>query len=143
MQTFLPYPDINLSLAVLDTMRAGKQRIEARQILRTLSEKSLGWKHHPAVKMWAGYENALKSYYNVSVETWINRGYKNTMQIEIILGEIQFPPWFGREDFHLAHRSNLMRKAHERLKKTGKKDLVIWYTECFGLVPLDLPYQWQ
>ncbi|MEU7740966.1 MSMEG_6728 family protein [Nonomuraea sp. NPDC049158] len=59
MQTFLPYPDFARTAAVLDPLRLGKQRVEALQILRALTIPGYGWRHHPAVRMWASYEEAL------------------------------------------------------------------------------------
>ena len=47
---------------MLDPLRLGKQRVEALQILRALTVPGYGWRHHPAVKMWAGYEEALVRY---------------------------------------------------------------------------------
>ena len=32
------------------------------QILRTLTRERYGWKSHPAVRMWAGHEEALAGY---------------------------------------------------------------------------------
>lgn len=62
MQTFLPYPDFTASGLVLDQKRLGKQRVETIQVLRGLTQPGYGWRHHPAVKMWAGYEEALVRY---------------------------------------------------------------------------------
>ena len=50
------------SAAVLDQKRLGKQRVECIQVLRGLIRPDYGWRHHPAVKMWAGYEEALVRY---------------------------------------------------------------------------------
>ncbi|MDT5035120.1 MAG: hypothetical protein QOE03_305, partial [Micromonosporaceae bacterium] len=58
VQTFLPYPEFATSARVLDQRRLGKQRVEAIQVLRGLIVPGYGWRHHPAVKMWAGYEEA-------------------------------------------------------------------------------------
>jgi len=69
-----------------------------------------GWRNHPTVKMWQGYENALKLYFNKAVKLWVSRGYKNNMKLEIIEGKIILPKWFGDDDFHSSHRSNLLRK---------------------------------
>ncbi|NIR59253.1 MAG: cytoplasmic protein, partial [Gammaproteobacteria bacterium] len=44
------------------TRRLGRQRVEAFQVLRGLTFPGYGWRHHPAVKMWAGYEEALVRY---------------------------------------------------------------------------------
>jgi hypothetical protein len=119
MQTFLPYPNLKKSLKTLDSRRLGKQRVEAFQILNILLERTngRGWKNHPAVKMWAGYENALKLYLNKSIKLWVSKGYKNNMELEVIDGKIRFPPWFGDLDFHAAHRSNLLRKNPEHYSR--------------------------
>lgn len=112
MQTFLPYPDFKQSLECLDTKRLGKQRLEARQILISL-EKGIGapWYNHPAVRMWKGYENALRCYHNTAILAWVERGYRNTMELYSLLSsEVELPEWLGNLDFHASHRSNLLRK---------------------------------
>jgi hypothetical protein len=124
MQTFLPYSNIKNSLKSLDIRRLGKQRVEAYQILNILLNrtKTKAWKNHPAVKMWQGYENALKLYLNKAIKIWISKGYKNNMQMEIIEGKIILPKWFGNEKFHSSHRSNLLRKNKEFYAKFGWKE---------------------
>ena len=129
MQTFLPYPDLKKSLQTLDYRRLGKQRVEAYQIIRTIKSGG-GWQNHPAVKMWRGHINALKLYYNLSLEEWINRGYKNSLEKMPIHGRIVYPPWFGDEKFHAAHRSNLLRKDH------------VYYKKFHWTEKHDLPYLW-
>ena len=61
MQTFLPYPSFEETASILDYRRLGKQRIEAFQIHNIITQPHYvgSWAHHPAVKMWRGYENAL------------------------------------------------------------------------------------
>jgi len=124
MQTFLPYPNLKKSLKTLDSRRLGKQRVEAFQILNILLERTekKGWKNHPAVKMWRGYENALKLYFNKAVKLWISKGYKNTMKFEKIDGKIILPKWFGNKNFHASHRSNLLRKDAEFYGKFDWKE---------------------
>lgn len=124
MQTFLPYPNLKKSLKTLDSKRLGKQRVEAYQILNILLKRTNknGWKNHPAVKMWEGYENALKLYLNKSIKLWISKGYKNTMKIEKIKGKIILPKWFGNKEFHAAHKSNLLRKDKEYYSKFNWKE---------------------
>jgi hypothetical protein len=82
--------------------------------------------------MWKGYENALIEYFNISVEIWIARGYKNTYEFkDFIEGKtLDDPPWLGTEKFHASHRSNLLRKDPEHYGKYGWKE------------PSDLPYVW-
>ena len=124
MQTFLPYPNIEKSLKVLDNKRLGKQRVEAYQILNILTgrTKTRGWRNHPAVKMWKGNIHALKLYFNKSVEEWISRGYQNNMKLEKISGKIVFPKWFGNRKFHSSHKSNLLRKDKKHYSKFGWKE---------------------
>lgn len=137
MQTFLPYSDFRKSLSVLDYRRLGKQRVEASQIISVLegrptkSGKSYkGWKNHPAVLMWKGYEDALKLYYNECVKEWVRRGYNNTMRLEDVQGTPEMPHWLGREDFHASHRSNLLRKDKD------------FYSRVFKEEEDDKPYIW-
>jgi hypothetical protein len=132
MQTFLPYPDFIQSVRVLDYRRLGKQRVETFQVLNILLERteSKGWRNHPVTRMWTGYEEALKLYQNRTIAEWMNRGYKNNMAFEEIdYSTIIMPPWFGSEDFHRSHRSNLLRKDF------------MYYSEFFS-EPSDLEYVW-
>ena len=62
MQTFLPHINYLKVARVLDNKRLNKQILEGYQILNTLSGRSTGWIHHPAVKMWRGAENELWMY---------------------------------------------------------------------------------
>jgi len=146
MQTFLPYPDFKKSAECLDRARLGKQRVEARQIIDLLEKHDAGidisklpWGNHPAVRMWIGYTDSLKVYYNIVCEEWIHRGYNHNMGfytphlINDKCGgnKYKLPDWFGRKDFHDAHKSNLLRKDYEYYKQFG------WD------VPLDLKYMWE
>lgn len=114
MQTFLPYPDFARSAAVLDRLRLGKQRVEAWQILLTLTGETSGWKSHPVMRMWEGYEDALRAYGRAVCSEWIARGYRDNM-LERFRGPEAYapPPWLGDERFHVSHRSNLYRKDPE------------------------------
>ncbi len=130
MQTFLPYPDFKKSLQSLDYRRLGKQRVEAYQILRALKFGN-GYSKHPAVKMWRGHINALKHYYNLAIDEWVKRGYRNNMLKMKISGKIAYPLWFGRDKFHAAHRSNMLRKDY------------CYYSQYGWSEPPDLPYLWK
>jgi hypothetical protein len=70
VQTFLPYPDFVESAKVLDRKRLGKQRVEAIQVVRALTREQYGWRHHPVVAMWRGYEEALGRYGFTIVDAW-------------------------------------------------------------------------
>ncbi len=132
MQTFLPYPDFQKSVQVLDWRRLGKQRVETYQILNVLLSRTekKGWRNHPVTRMWRGYENALKQYQNRTLFEWIQRGYRNTMLFEVVdASNVSMPPWFANPDFHRAHRSNLLRKDFA------------YYSQFFD-EPADLEYLW-
>ncbi|MER7439358.1 MSMEG_6728 family protein [Micromonospora avicenniae] len=148
MQTFLPYPDFLASARALDQKRLGKQRVETIQVLRGLTWPTYGWRNHPAVKMWAGYEEALTRYGLDMCAVWVEPGRADTCAVTmardlaaacgigVIRGQEELaaagelPPWLGREDLHLSHRSSLVRKDPEH------------YRPLFGDVPPDLEYVW-
>lgn len=124
MQTFLPYPHFGASARCLDRLRLGKQRVEAFQLLKG------SWPNHPASKMWRGYSAALEQYMRAMILEWVSRGYQNNMLIPAINSAFNYPPWFGRADFHAAHRSNLLRKDFAHYSQFG-------WTE-----PTNLVYLW-
>ena len=132
MQTFLPYPDFAESAKCLDYRRLGKQRVEAKQLLNILLNRTAksGWRNHPACLMWKGFEPALMLYFNIMRDEWIRRGYNNTMQPEAPGETITMPPWMGLATFHASHRSNLLRKDPIHYGKFG-------WTE-----PNNLEYYW-
>jgi hypothetical protein len=148
MQTFLPYADFLATARSLDQKRLGKQRVEAIQILRALTWPKYGWRHHPAVKMWAGYEEALVRYGLDIVAVWIEAGRADTTAATMtadlaaacgittirtqadlaVAGDL--PPWLADPALHESHRSALIRKDPDH------------YRPLFGDVPADLPYIW-
>jgi hypothetical protein len=150
MQTFLPYSDFRKSLESLDNKRLGKQRVEAYQIISAITGRPKkngqpykGWTSHPCSVMWRDYVNALKLYYNDSIDVWKSRGFKNTMEYEVIEGEFILPHWLGDEDFHSSHRSNLLRKDFDYYSKHGwvdnpddpyvwMDDKGLWYKQMVG-----------
>ena len=132
MQTFLPYADFQKSVEVLDYRRLGKQRVESFQVLNVLLNRTQtkGWRNHPVTLMWTGYESALKLYQNITIRECIRRGYKNNMSYEEIEpNSAAMPIWFGNEEFHRSHRSNLLRKDFK------------YYSQYFD-EPNDLEYYW-
>lgn len=111
VNTFLPYPDFTQTAKCLDYRRLGKQRVEARQIVNVIENPhSKAWKNHPAVAMWRGYTNALKLYFNIIVQEWINRGYVNNLPFYELTDKIEMPWWIDSDDFHFSHQASLMRK---------------------------------
>jgi len=132
MQTFLPFPDFQEAVEVLDFRRLGKQRVETYQVLNILlgRTQSKGWVNHPVTRMWRGFEEALKIYQNITITEWIKRGYNNNMSLEVVdESSVEMPFWLGDERVHRSHRSNLRRKDFGH------------YSQYF-IEPTDLDYYW-
>ncbi len=122
--------------------------MEALQIVRALTWPTYGWKHHPAVVMWRGFEEALGAYGVAVCEEWVSRGLGDTcaatMAVDLAAAGVRVPPrrqsalagagmlpgWLGDEALHRSHRSALLRKDPE------------WYGRFFDDVADDLPYVW-
>ncbi|KOX00481.1 cytoplasmic protein [Streptomyces sp. NRRL B-1140] len=148
MQTFLPYPGFRATALALDRRRLGKQRVEALQVLRGLVVPGYGWRRHPAVRMWRGYEEALVRYGLEICRVWREQGHQDTCAATLVAdlaarrphapirdqhelaAEGELPPWLGDGPFHESHRSALVRKDPAA------------YTALFPDVPDDLPYVW-
>lgn len=120
MQTFLPYSDIVQSFKVLDDKRLGKQRVETHQIINAITGRPKldgtpykGWLNHPCSVMWRHHVPLLQLYFNLSLEEWVSRGFKNTMKEEIIQSPVLYPEWWGNTKFHDSHKSNLLKKDPE------------------------------
>jgi hypothetical protein len=147
VQTFLPYADFERTARVLDPKRLGKQRVETIQVVRALTWPGYGWANHPAVLMWAGYEEALGRYGFTCCQAWTELGFGDTCALTIVTdlraAGVQtvrtqpelaaagaLPPWLGDEAVHRSHQSALVRKNQEH------------YRPLFPGVPDDLPYVW-
>ena len=146
MQTFLPLPDFEAMACVLDDRRLGRQRAEALMVMRALHREVYGWKRHPAVLMWEGYEEALGAYSRAICREWRARGFADTCEDKILAelpGEPRtqaeladagaLPPWLGDDAFHRSHRSALVRKLPEHYRAQFPD---------VGEVPDDLEYVW-
>ena len=124
MQTFLPQSDYYVSAAILDSKRLNKQILECYQILNVLSGKSPtgGWRNHPAVLMWKGFERGLWSYVQAMIAEAKSRGIK-TENNEANLNNLKdmcwddwgnnIPDYFQDENKLLrivtTHRANLFK----------------------------------
>lgn len=145
MQTFLPYIDFNDCAAVIDKKRSWKQVVECKQILCALNYDGApeDWKqlaswtkrpylNHPAVKMWAGYEDLLALYYNVFLKHALDvlkinttmqpiknpgvAAYEKLMAKKDFAAKAapdKFPFWFFDADFHRSYRARLIEKDPE------------------------------
>lgn len=147
MQTFLPHADFARSALVLDRRRLGKQRVEAVQVLRGLTVPGYGWRRHPAVRMWAGYEEAVVRYGLEICRVWRELGHQDSCAATLVAdlaalrrGPVrgqaelaaagELPPWLGDEALHRSHRAALVRKDPGH------------YAALFPGVDPELPYVW-
>ena len=143
MQTFITDFNIRISAQNLDRIRLGNQRNEAIIILKNVLGIQNGWKHHPAVKMWIGYEKfLLYVYITAHIIEWSIRGYKNIKCVKeynnlskllvdrhITDKHMCTPPWITT-DFIESHRSNLIKKNRD------------FYKRLFPNTIEGLPYVW-
>lgn len=111
MQTFLPYEDFRVSLAVLDNRRLCKQIVEAWQIYTRRVPQA----NHPACLMWADSRPALARYIFMACEEYAVRFGKDHSILEQLL---EHPaPASGQHEFRpslllrLSHCVNLWRKG--------------------------------
>ena len=131
MQTFLPFTDPRIVANVLDQKRLGKQRVEGNQIIDLLEGRAdNNWKFHPATRMWAGYEIALKYYINTMITAWVSRGRENNMERHCAIGPMPWPPWMRDPRLVYSHRANLVRKMPD------------YYGEIWPEADPKTPYWW-
>ena len=161
MQTFLPYADFEQTARVLDNQRLNKQALEGWQILMTNlaldpegnHREPKGWRNHPAVKMWRGYEGALLDYIGAMVSEWHARGYNSTifdkaertyeqaLKLNLVRDEQPTPRPLWMLDQHLldgitsSHRTALLCKKYEWYKQFG-------WNEDMGIAPVSYEYIW-
>jgi hypothetical protein len=125
MQTFLPSSNPVVTARWLDSKRLNKQILECYQILNVLSGKSPtgGWRNHPAVLMWKGYERGLWNYVQAMIYEARQRGIR-TENNEANLNRLkemcwdqweENPPSFWNDNTKLmrlitTHKANLFDK---------------------------------
>lgn len=144
MQTFMTRETYGKTAHDLDNSRLGKQMTECMQIFDTLTGVTPNfYPHHPAMKMWEGYEFALGIYaMMLNLEWTFKRGfashkaitwfYKNIKQMQNDDPEFKYerPPWIDDPAVLLSHRSNLHRKNSslygEKWKNCPKNWPYIW-----------------
>lgn len=132
MQTFLPTDDLSFAGKYLDQRRLNKQITECAQILQTLLFDG-GWRHHPAVLMWKGYEEHLICYANGCFNAFTIRGgsimhrsYYKLVDLYLnhfheVSGCNVRPPWLGDPELHSSHRARLLHKGNiDTLRKRLK-----------------------
>lgn len=105
--------------------------------LQSHLKRKTPWYNHPVVKMWAGHEQSLIDYGLAICDERSKREYKDNCGYKIFGCWLDFPHIFekpeflGNEKFHLAMRSNLVRKFPEHYR-------IFWPD-----VPDNLPYIWK
>jgi hypothetical protein len=164
MQTFLPCADFTASARTLDRRRLGKQRVETLQVLRALVVPDYGWRHHPAAKMWTGYEEALTRYGLEVCAVWCALGAADTCAVKLgdeytratgagaaepaTTGDLGSPDGVAvRTQAELAATGDLPPwLGDEALHRSHRSALVRkdpdHYAAQFPDVPPDLPYVW-
>jgi len=120
MITFLPYPDFAKTAHVLDSYRLNKQMADVAAIIDLLHGEvtdSTEYRHS-VVQSWNGFEVQLIQYGITLCEEWASRGFDSLRIMEKFLWQMgcassttytmDLPPWFGKKEFHLFHRSLLI-----------------------------------
>ena len=125
MQTFLPHSTFTNCAIALDNKRLNKQILEGYQILNVNSgmSKTGGWRNHPAVLMWRGFEGALLDYINEMIKEAKRRGINtegNENNINSLVNKVgskwthDIPSWMYDNTKLMrvitTHRSNLFKK---------------------------------
>lgn len=130
MQTFIPYRSFKESSITLDNKRLAKQVVECKQIYAALTglsepwgkpaKQTFAWIHHPAVKMWKGYEHMLCVYAlhmrNEATSRGISDNTEMTEFFQIRMNRHPFiiPSWMCDEEILFkvmhSHQCNLIRK---------------------------------
>jgi hypothetical protein len=97
MQTFMPFKSFYHTAQALDNKRLNKQILECYQILKVLSsnDPKAGWRNHPAVKMWKGFEMGLFQYAMVMIEEANKRGIRTENNLRNLneLNERAYKDW--------------------------------------------------
>ena len=138
------------SAKVLDNRRLNKQITETLQIHNTLAGKSAGWRNHPAVLMWRGFEQSLLYYGLVMYAEWQRRHaaglrggkmhHKSGDDIARLLGPhmpMYIPGWLSIERLHVSHRQALLFKDESHYRK--------FWPKLAAAIPGEdgrLPYWW-
>ena len=75
---------------------------------------TLGFIHHPCVRMWFGYTDALKAYINEHIFAWRSRNYQNNMKIYDVPVTYDRPKWTYDPEVHRMFRAALLAKELSR-----------------------------
>jgi len=78
-----------------------------------------GHKHHPAVRLWLGFERALTQYMNAHIKAWIERDGENNLPTYPLV-DCPRPAWTYNPDIYRRTKAILLQREIERNEK-------IWY----------------
>jgi len=121
VNTFLPSPDFRYCARVLDDKRLYKQIVECKQMLLAIEANNngtkYGYQHHPIVKMWQRYSEALRLYQFTMLKEWTMRRYSFDIDANNINYYPKLPQWLGDEELHKSHRLNLLYKDYDHYSK--------------------------
>lgn len=130
MQTFLTDTSFKTNAQHLDSKRLNKQRVECKQIyaactgIREFADgttlPAIGWRNHPAVRMWKGHESMLCMYALYICGECDRRGIADHAGMRSFFMDRMFrhpfvvPFWWADAELKTriitTHRSNLLRK---------------------------------
>lgn len=145
MRMYLPFNETKLNVACLSESDLTIQRNVAMTILETLGGKSKGWRWHPGVNMWIGYDVLLaKIAHAINVEwcgmnpeacsgsTGRGKVYDkqlNDMGYSSVVPTVT-PWWWGNKEFHNRNKAAMLRSDPDwygALFNGAKNDLCDWW----------------
>jgi len=99
--------------------KARKLRVMRHAMPRVARAQIRGWRNHPIVRAWEGYEGSLYTYGYTCAKVYFERFEKHHALTALLSkGHVHYygsptglmPPWLGTAEIHASHRSNLLRK---------------------------------
>lgn len=124
MQVFVPYASPMRTARCLDPKRLRKQILECRDIYRSATGGTEGWKNHPVTKMWKGNLHYLVHYHNC-LQCFQDGKLFRALIESVLAGR----PKFLKRGLLLAHRRRLYTKNPDYYKQFAKygRSEVNWY----------------
>jgi len=98
----------------------------------------LGYAHHPATRMWLGYENSLALYLNAHLDEYYKRSGKY-MNIPKRFVWTEIRPWWIKDQLINSHKASLLRKNNDYYKEIfeiDEKYLTLGYVWPFSLTEI-------
>ena len=105
--------DFKFTASVLDRRRKLKQAVETRQIITIIESGKTdgGFVNHPVIKMRKSYLDALKTYYNIFIQSCKDDDFNLSKLVTIPAPEKYEMPWFITfQLLIMSHRARLYQK---------------------------------